>query len=245
LTLVLAIGCTDGVVMAADSASSDTETGTKQPTDKIRRVGDHLILYGGSGDVGLLQKIDNNLATLHQWSDLKGMCREIKNLIVPEQREAVQSHVNYPQMPFNLPPTAILLFAGVHNDQPWILEIERNGGDTIYGEKLGNFAAIGSGKPWAQALFRPHLYRERDLELGKIFAYRILDDAINLAAGGLAKPIRIYTISLDHIVREVEGGELVKIAETCETWRELEREAVGALVAGEMPEESAPPIPEP
>jgi len=146
MTLVIAIRCTNGVVIGADSASSDSETGTRQPVEKLTKVGDHPIVYGGSGDAGLLQKIDDNLAALSQWSDLNGMCRHIQSLVVPQLRNATENFVAYPQVPFNMPPTAILLFGGVLDGEPWILEIERNGGDTFYDDRLGNFAAIGSGK---------------------------------------------------------------------------------------------------
>jgi len=57
MTLIVALGCTDGIVMGADSASSDSVSGTKQPVIKIQQIGRHTILCGGSGDVGLIQKL--------------------------------------------------------------------------------------------------------------------------------------------------------------------------------------------
>lgn len=62
MTLIVAFGCSDGVVLSADSASSEQDVGTKQEvSEKIRRVGNLPIVYGGSGDVGLLQKIDEGV----------------------------------------------------------------------------------------------------------------------------------------------------------------------------------------
>jgi 20S proteasome alpha/beta subunit len=245
LTLIVAIGCTDGVVIAADSASSDAETGTKQPVEKIVRLGEYPILYAGSGDVGLLQKINENLETLTPKSKLKNTRQEIKKVVVTELNASAQVHAPYPQMGWNVPPPAILLFAGIHDGKPWILEIERDGRDTFYDSNFGNFAAIGSGKPWAEATFRPHLRTERNLELGKIFAYRILDDAINLAAAYLAKPVHIFTISSGGQTAAVSGSECDRLAETCETWRELERETVGTLLTPQGPDDSEDGIPEP
>ncbi len=245
MTLVIAIGCTDGVVIAADSASSDPQSGTKQLFEKIKRIRDLSILYGGSGDVGLLQKIEDNLATYSQKNRLKRIRQEIKRLIIPELKESRDLHVPYPQSGFHEPPQAILLFAGIYEKKPWILEIEKDGRDTIYGQELGNFAAIGSGKPWAQAVFRPHLRTERDLGLGKIFAYRVVEDSINLAAAYLAEPIHMYTISSDGTVKKIEKEELHSIADTCELWRNGERETVGKLLAGKREEESKPEIPTP
>lgn len=232
--------------MAADSAASDVTTGLKQPVDKIFRIGDHAILCGGSGDGGLLQNIETSLIDgLVGWPDLRGKCRQIQHLIVDELRETIGTHVPYPEGGFQAPPAAIMLSAGMHDGKPWILEVERNGGATLFDERLGNFAAIGSGKPWAEAIFRPHLKRDRDLKLGRIFAYRILKDSIDLAAAGLAEPIRMFTVSKDNEVAQVSAGELKGLEETCDTWRELEGETVGALLAPGIAEESDTRIPDP
>lgn len=231
MTLIVAISCKDGVVIACDSASSDVEIGIKQPCDKIKRIGTLPILFGGSGDVGLLQKFDECLTPLSLKPTLKKTRQDIKALVIPELKQSAELHVPYPQQGFHQPPIAVLLFTGIHNRKPWILEIERDGRDTLYDEALGDFAAIGSGKPWAQAVFRPHLMTPRDLNLGKIFAFRVLEDSINLAAAFLSKPIFMYTITLDGIVTKVDDDELKRLGLTCETWRELEREAVGSLLA--------------
>lgn len=245
MTLIVAIGCSDGVVIGADSASSDMDSGIKQPSEKIRRIGERNILFGGSGDVGLLQNINESLADFTQQPNLKRIRQQIKKRVVPELAEAVSSHSPYPQPGYNVPPCAILLFVGIQDGKPWILEIEKDGRDTIYDEGLGNFAAIGSGKPWAQALFRPHLKTERDIELGKIFAYRVIDDAITLAVGGLAPPIHIYTISSENQIEKVDQEELNKLSETCELWKSIEREAVGQALAEPKNEGIEPAIPEP
>jgi len=71
MTLIVGIVCQDGVVLAADSATSDIEAQTKQPTEKIRRLGHQKIFYGGSGDYGLVQKIEEALVGQgEQWERL-------------------------------------------------------------------------------------------------------------------------------------------------------------------------------
>ena len=151
----------------------------------------------------------------------------------------------YPQQGFHQPPVAILLFAGVHERSPWILEIEKDGRDTLYGGDLGNFCAIGSGKPWAQAVFRPHLGTGRDLQLGKVFACRVLEDSIDLAASFLARPIHIHTVSLNGDVQHVNEVELRQLSDTCELWREGERAALGKLLSPPQPSQAEPEIPKP
>lgn len=234
MTVVVAIGCTDGVVIAADSATSDPEIGIKQPfSRKIKRIGAMPVLYGGSGDLGLLQKVSQNLEQkLKPCNTLNRLRREIKRLMCEELNESAKLHVPHLQHPiYRNPPDAVLLLVGVLADRPWILEIEKDGRDTMYNEDLGYFAAIGSGKPWAQAIFRPYLTTERTLDLGKVFAYRVVEDSIDFAAGHLAMPVHVCTISLDGTITEVDQTECRAISDTCETWRELERETVGKLLA--------------
>jgi proteasome beta subunit len=232
MTLVVAIICSDGVVIGAESASSDLEAGTKQAAEKLQQLGKHSVVYGGSGDYGLIMKLNEELIPLGNRPSLpKKVHQEIKRYVVPEMAEACKQHSPYPQAPYHQPPCAILLFAGVINKQPWILEIEKDGRDTYYGPPLGNFAAIGGGKTLAQALFRPHLNSNRDLRLGQIFTYRLLEDSIEISASGLAKPIYLYTISLDGAVKKIDGSELNQISQSCELWRQLERESVGSLLA--------------
>lgn len=246
MTLVVAIGCSNGVVLAADSASSDPVSGTKQIVNKICRLGELPILYAGSGDVGLLQKINDGLSAFTSQSSMKRIRQQIRRIVIPELKEAQDLHVPYPQQGFDRPPEAVLLFVGIHDKKPWILEIEKDGRDTVYGEELGLFTAIGSGKPWAQAAFSPHLNTERNVELGKVFAYRVVEDSINLAVGFLAKPISLYTITCDGNVLELSDEERMELETTCGTWRGLEQEAVGTLLSkGKGPEKKAEvPTPE-
>ena len=84
----------------------------------------------------------------------------------------------------------------------------------------------------ARALFRPHLETQRDLELGKIFTYRILDDVIELSSGGVAHPIHIHTISVDGTIGRVDPAEMRQLGVLCEGWRQLEREALEEVLTG-------------
>ena len=97
----------------------------------------------------------------------------------------------------------------------------------------------------SKAIFRPHLNASRDLRLGRIFACRVVEDSINLAAAYLAKPVHIYTISSDGTMEKLENEQLDHIAQTCELWREFERDAVGKLIAPKGEEEYEPEVPKP
>jgi len=243
VTIVIAMRCTDGVVIGADSAVS-YDIGIRQPGEKIKRLGEHPILYGGAGHAGLLQKLDENLKSVKMRPSLQVMRREVKKHIGPELRESTQQHAPYPLPNYHQPPQAILLFVGILDGDPWVLEIEKDNTDTLYGDDLGNFAAIGSGELLARALFRSHLETQRDLEIGKVFTYRILDDVIELSSGGVAHPIHIHSISVDGTVSRVESSEMRQLNGLCGGWRELEREALEEVLTGQTDESSAD-IPEP
>lgn len=246
MTLIVALACSDGIVMGADSASSDPMSGTKQPVIKIQQVGNKPILFGGAGDVGLIQKVMEALdnLTIPASPKFATIRQIIKQTCLPEMKEAADTHIRHFLPGYDSPPTAIFLFGCIHRKLPFILEIEADGRDTVYDKNLGYFHAIGSGKALAQAIIRPHLTRDRDLELGKILAYRILEDSIELAASGLAKPIHLYTLKLDGTLNELNGDELSNLQSDCELWRELEREALGKLLAPSREDESAT-VPEP
>lgn len=246
MTLIAAISCTDGVIIASDSASSDSEIGIKTQVEKIRRLRDEPILYAGSGDVGLIQKISESLNGYNRRNKIIEIRKELQSHVVPVMKEAYNLYIPSPP-PFDRPPSATLLFVGVTKGDPWIIEIERDGRDTLYDKELGCFDAIGSGKPWAQALFRKYLKLERDLKLGQIFAYRVLEESIEIASAYLCGPIHIHTIDTQEKVNIVALEGKKAIADTCEAWRELEREAVGELLKPNdiSRQEVQPEIPKP
>ena len=93
-------------------------------------------------------------------------------------------------------------------------------------------------------MFRPHLHGQRNLDLGKVLACRVLEDAIDLAAGHVAPPIYIHSIDLEGNVSEVEAQEMTGLEETCRLWRELERETLGKL-CGDFESAGDQSVPEP
>ena len=66
MTLILALSCSDGIVMASDGlVTFTTSAGTMtQPGEKIRPLSE-FILWAASGDVGLTQKIEGYLAKVN------------------------------------------------------------------------------------------------------------------------------------------------------------------------------------
>jgi hypothetical protein len=101
------------------------------------------------------------------------------------------------------------------------------------------YAAIGSGEifPYfAMASLAHFEVRKRSLAEAKLIAYRILDDAIRVAAHGLGPPIEMV-----EIVKPTKAGEAGKarlldeaevkaIGEQVTAWKGLERETLAKLM---------------
>ena len=242
MTLVLAIGCTDGIVLASESASTDV---TVFEVDKLCRVRDQPILYGGSGDVGLLQKLDAAIDGMTIKKSVDKTIAEIKGRVVMVLRESARQHAPYPEAPFDKPPVGILLFGIVQDEHAWIVEFERDGHDTVFGDTYGNFAAIGGGKPFAQIIMRPHVSVERTLEKGCVLASRIIDDAIHLAPSGLGGPIHIQTINVQGNIEELSREQLRALSDTCELVRDAERSAIDSVLAPTLVAADVSEIPSP
>jgi 20S proteasome alpha/beta subunit len=242
LTLVLAIGCSDGIVLASESASTDV---TVTEVNKLVRVKDRPIMYGGSGDVGLLQKLDAVIEGVTLKNGAEKTIREIKSKVVMVLRESAKQHAPFPEAPFDKPPVAILLFAIVQDGRPWIVEYEKDGHETVFGDPQGNFAAIGGGKPIAQIIMRPHLPTARTLEKGRVLAYRIVDDAIRLAPSGLGGPLHIQTIDLEGNVEELSKEQLQALGDTCELVRNEECRVIDCVLAPPLPATDVSEIPSP
>ncbi len=248
MTLIIAMVSKEGIVMAADSASTDFEANTKQPTDeKISHFKEPHLLYGTSGDVGLSQKIKHRMKKLAYQPDVFKLRSELKGLIVPELTEAKRTHVPYPSDPMSglyAPPPHIGLACGYARDVPYLIEYERDGRDTDYApENMGGFAAIGSGKTLAHALYRPHFHNEKGLAEARVICYRIVEDAIEVSAYGLSKPIHMYEISPQGKCEKLSQEELTAVSHTVQLWREIEHDGLGKALAPSQPTDKKTELP--
>lgn len=250
MTLIIAVGCEDGIVLAADSAASDGDTGIRQPAVKLHRVGNHPILFGCSGDVGLIQSFEEVLKGFPERMppNIHGVRKQLKRILMPEIADARQYHVPQPFKGYDNAPYATTMFCIVCNGGMHILEVAIDGRDTLYSTSdFGHFCAIGSGKVFAQAVFRPHLYQPRSLEEGQVLAYRVVDDAIDMAAEGLGPPIRMFVLSAKGEVTELSDAQVSGLRDTAELWRQRERESLANVLAPQIMEneiELSVPLPD-
>src|SRR5690606_10491057 len=62
VTVVLAVRCTDGLVLGADSQITEKDRGMTFPAQKLHALGDHAA-WGGSGARGVLGELAEALST--------------------------------------------------------------------------------------------------------------------------------------------------------------------------------------
>lgn len=224
MTLVLALTCSDAVVMASDGQLTSDAAGqpTRTPSRKLFRAGD--VAWGIAGSTGLRQTVQAELAGRR----LTGLGAEARRralaaLVVPIQREAARMHV---ALPGTEPPELDCLFAWCDAGGPRILAIPRTGSDHQFHE---HFAAIGSGDIFAASTVRsvsPLGGPALSVEQAKMVAYSAVADAIDVAAVYLGHPIQMTVVTVDGVV-EVGREELdTALADSVDVWRARRREAL-------------------
>jgi 20S proteasome alpha/beta subunit len=229
MTLVLAIRCREGIVLASDGQRVADGAGqpTKHASRKLFDLGGS-VAWGAAGSVGLQQSARDRLAGIDRLEvgDATAARARLVDAIVPVQQEALRQYVAHPGTD---PPGLACLFCGVGAAGPWILEIPPTGGDHQLHER---YSAIGSGDIFARFAMASiaHLGTdELDLEQAKMVAFKATADAISVAALFLGPPIQMYTITRAGARRvpreELDGG----LSDSVDAWRARQREALGPL----------------
>lgn len=153
-------------------------------------------------------------------------------------------------------PLTSSMFIGYATDGPFILEIHPDLTDTDHVDT--GYAATGSGDifPYfALASLRHYNVPQRTLFGAKLIGYRIVQDAINVAAYGLGPPVQMIEIPLPQRGQATEAHRLSDddirtLDERVIEWKEAESEVltrfVGLAPGAVPPPETAPaPPPQP
>jgi len=241
MTLIVALRCRDGVVIASDSQATVSQfisQPAKMHTKKLSPLGKRAV-WASAGDVGLQQKIADILAahpTPGIWeNDVKEIRQNFKDIVIPVMKKALMEYVPATQKASLA--TAHLLVAGRTRGRSWILEVDPNGTDTL-NDEFG-FCAVGSGSIFAHhalADIRHHCVHEQSTFYGQVLAHRVVNGAIECAASGLGGPVQMWAVT-DDGARELDDAALKEVADTVGLWKELEMENLSSLL--NPPEPSA------
>ncbi|HEU4658565.1 MAG TPA: hypothetical protein VFR97_13640 [Capillimicrobium sp.] len=231
MTLVLAIRCRDGVVLASDGQATTAAAGqpTRQPVRKLFTIGDR-IAWGAAGSLGLQQTLAAELARREEELLAADDPRDaLARAVIPIQQRALRDFVALPDVS---PPELACIFCWCDGPagRPAILSIPRTGSDH---QLHGRYSAVGTGDIFAEYAMASvaHLGTDRlSLEQAKMVAYKAVSDAISVAAVYLGPPIQMAVVTPGGGAREVPREDLDGgLSDSVDAWKARQRESLGAL----------------
>lgn len=233
MTVVLAIRCADGLVLASDSQVTESDRSMSYPDRKLHPLGDHAA-WGGSGARSVLHELEQIFAEeLEEIIDASDIGRGLQERIVPVLRHHYEWFIeDVPGEDTDGTPSAYVLAAGYSNDEPFIVKVDPMGIVARY-EGVG-FHAIGSGAPMAQqaaALLGHFQMDERDVDYGVIAVVRVLD-ALKASQPMVGGPINVARITPEG-VHHFDPGEIDEVRQHVTRWEDTEQQALDALFDGD------------
>ena len=231
MTVVLALRCADGLVLAADSQVTDSARGLSYPSQKLHPFGD-TAAWGGSGARAVLMELEevfDGCAPAVLAADNVG--RAVQEQVVPLLRHHYENFIE--QVPgeqgSGATPATYVMAAGYSRGAPFIVDIDPHGLIGRY-EEVG-FHAIGSGSAMAQqaaALLAHFQMTERDVDHGVLAAVRVVD-ALRITSPSVGGPVDIYRLTPDGTVA-LSDDDIERVRERVRRWAKLESEALDHLL---------------
>jgi proteasome beta subunit len=234
VTLVLALRCGDGVVLASDGQATAEAAGqpTRRPVRKLFDLGGR-VAWGAAGSIGLQQTLGDALAEREDELVRAAGCgrlrRELTEILIPVQQRALKDFVPHPG---SQPPDLACIFCWCEGGGARILSVPRTGSDHQLHE---SHSAVGTGDifaDFAMTSIAPLDLGRLTLEQAKMVAFKAVSDAIDVAAIYLGPPIQMYVVTEDGAralpATELDGG----LADSVEAWKSRQRETLGPLAPG-------------
>jgi proteasome beta subunit len=246
VTLVIALVCADGVIMASDSQATEGSGDVKFPTQKVFQLGPRALI-GGSGAVQVITEIRSQLLDVADL--LEGSPDRCQSLASNVQPVLQKHYSRYVQVPFTqpAPPAADTLVCGFDGQgKPWIIEVDPRCACTPYEER--GFHAIGSGAGFAHIanLLMAHFQaKDRPLSQGKLIAYRAVRSVIEASASGVGGAVQMSTVDAGG-VHQLTDEEVNEVRTGVGTWEQLEQETLEKVLGGaeeDVGPEMPPPMP--
>lgn len=228
MTLIIAVSCTDGVIMASDSQATEATGSVRWPVQKVFPLHDQAVI-GGSGPRQIIEDIYAACqASQRELEASPDIGESLLTLVEPVLRTYYSRYI--PVVPGKAQrgsAETIMLATGYTEDGgPWIIEIDAHCMQTHYEER--GFHAIGSAAGFAQmanALMAHFDVRNRPVAYGELVAYRAMRAAIDTPAFGVGPPIQMWQVK-EGGAHELSAEELEAIADSVGGWEEAEKDAL-------------------
>ena len=244
MTIVIALSCSDGVVMASDSQAVEMAAGVRWNVQKVFQLSDRAV-WGGTGDTQTIGEIDRSLQTFRPQIDGGADLTQVLPLVI--RPILARRYANFIQVPGTQPasPATATLACGYDAARGgWIIDVDQNCVSSDYTSR--GFHAVGSAAGFALlggALlghFRP---AERPLDQGRLIAYRVIDAAIQTSMFGVGGDIQMRYVDANG-VHEVGEDEMAEIKGNVGGWQEEEGKLLDRIFGSEPPpSEPASPLP--
>lgn len=229
MTVVLALRCADGLVMASDSQITDPSRGLSYPAQKLHPLGEHAA-WGGSGSRAVLHDLERVFgAEADAIVEASDIGRALQERVLPVLEHHYSTFIS--DVPGEKPggtPSTYVLAAGYAGGHPFIVDIDPHG--LIGHHEVTGFQAVGSGAPMAQqahALLTQFQMAERGVDHGVVAALRVLDalDESSPSVGGPMDLCRITPDGASHLDEEA----IAQVRRHVGRWIELEQRALDKL----------------
>lgn len=235
MTLVIALSCSDGVVMASDSQTTEEYSDVRYSIDKIFDLAGHAV-WAGAGDQQTVLDINEALTEARDTiATAPNRPQALVDAVKPVLERRYNNVVKIQGEPQAIPWTdSLACGCDPGSGDRWIIEVDRHCNATNHGRR--GFHAIGAAAGLAAlgnallAHFRP---AEKPLDYGKLLAYRVVDAAIQTSGYGVSEPIQMATVDTGGIHR-VDHDELNELKSAVGGWKEDERAALDRLVGAPL-----------
>ncbi|ADT98831.1 MULTISPECIES: hypothetical protein [Mycolicibacterium] len=229
MTVVLALRCANGLVLASDSQITDPGRGLTYPAQKLHTLGAHAA-WGGSGSRAVLYDVEQVFSREpDSILEAKDIGHALQARILPILKHHYANFIaEVPGQETGGTPATYVLAAGYVGDAPFIIDIDPNG--LIGHHEETGFQAVGSGAAMAQqahALVTHFHMSQRDVDYGVVAALRVLDalDASSPSVGGPMDICRITPEGAHHLSED----EVADVRGHVRRWVQLEQKALDGL----------------
>ena len=229
VTVVLALRCADGLVMASDSQVTDPARGLSYPAQKLHGLGERGA-WGGSGSRAVLHDLERVFgAEADAITEAPDVGRALQERVLPVLDHHYSTFIS--DVPGGAPgatPSTYVLAAGYAGDQPFIVDIDPHG--LIGHHEVTGFQAVGSGAPMAQqahALLAHFRMSERNVDYGVVAALRVLD-ALDQSSPSVGGPMDICRITPEG-AQHLDEDAVARVRRHVRRWIDLEQRALDDL----------------
>lgn len=189
MTIILAIPTSDGLVVASDGQIT---SGLIRTTGKKIKKLSEKCLWGASGEVGLIQRVEEDISGLSDKEQPLENLRDALSRIISKHSFDLYEIVKRPI-------TVDFLFVEYIQEEPRILHIGFDGTS----EWIENRPFVSGIRPEvATALFHKYLNLipdKIDTQKGALLAFKIIEEVIEVISYGIGPPINIWQLMKEGI----------------------------------------------